>query len=260
MASPFPGMDPFLESPAYWPDFHATFINYWREVIADILPDAYEARINEQVFLIEPERPRRKKISPDVAVTNGGQGTGSRPANAPAGVLVLEPVTIPFVELEEVRQGAIEILHRPERSLVAVLELLSPSNKEEPGRSPYLDKRNAVLQQLVHLVEVDLLRAGQRVPLSNPLPPGDYFAFIGRAEKRPDCQVYSWTLRQPLPALPIPLRAPDPDVWVDLQAVLTTTYERGRFGRSLPYDLPPPGQFADADRAWVQERVLARGG
>ena len=37
MSSPFPGMDPYLENPAFWPDFHFTFINYWREAIADAL-------------------------------------------------------------------------------------------------------------------------------------------------------------------------------------------------------------------------------
>jgi hypothetical protein len=53
-------------------------------------------------------------------------------------------------------------------------------------------------------------------------------------------QVYAWTLRQPLPAIPIPLLAPDPDAWVDLAAVFRTTYERGRYARSLDYQAPPP--------------------
>lgn len=35
MASPFPGIDPYLESQGYWPDFHHTFINYLREALAD---------------------------------------------------------------------------------------------------------------------------------------------------------------------------------------------------------------------------------
>ena len=43
MPSPFPGMDPFLENPAFWTDFHFTFINYWREALADTLPDEFEA-------------------------------------------------------------------------------------------------------------------------------------------------------------------------------------------------------------------------
>jgi hypothetical protein len=55
-------------------------------------------------------------------------------------------------------------LHRPDRILVAVLELLSPANKEEPGRSVDLAKRNALVYYPVHLVELDLLPKGQWLP------------------------------------------------------------------------------------------------
>ena len=30
MPSPYPGMDPYLEDPAFWSDFHDGFIVYWR--------------------------------------------------------------------------------------------------------------------------------------------------------------------------------------------------------------------------------------
>ena len=39
MPSPFPGMDPYLEDPAYWSDFHAAFLTYWRDAIADLQPE-----------------------------------------------------------------------------------------------------------------------------------------------------------------------------------------------------------------------------
>ena len=123
MPSPFPGMDPYLEDPALWSDFHASFITYWRDALADCLPENYEARIDEKVRLVEVAPTRRKLIEPDVAA----------------------------------HERYIEILHRPERALVAVLELLSPTNKEEPGRSDYLAKRRALLRHRVHLVELDLL-------------------------------------------------------------------------------------------------------
>ena len=29
MPSPFPGIDPYLESQGYWPDFHVSFIPYF---------------------------------------------------------------------------------------------------------------------------------------------------------------------------------------------------------------------------------------
>jgi hypothetical protein len=171
---------------------------------------------------------------------------------APAGVLTLEEVTMPLPIVEEDRETYIQILHRPGRSLVAVLELLSPTNKEEPGYSAYALKRNAILRQPVHLVEVDLLRGGQRPDMGQPYPAGDYHALIANAARRPDAGVYSWRVRQGLPALPIPLLADDPAVWINLAAVFTTTFDRGRYARSIDYSIPPTA-VDDADRDWAMQ-------
>jgi hypothetical protein len=48
--------------------------------------------------------------------------------------------------------------------------------------------------------------------MESPLPPGDYFALIARAERRPDCDVFAWTVRDRLPTIPVPLLAPDADL------------------------------------------------
>jgi hypothetical protein len=58
---------------------------------------------------------------------------------------VAEPVTVPVAIYEEYREVFIEILHRPGRRLVAVLELLSPSNKTGVGSRDYVVRRNALL-------------------------------------------------------------------------------------------------------------------
>ena len=259
MASPFPGVDPYLESQGFWPDFHATFINYWREALADLLPEHYEARIDERVNLVEvrPEK-KVKRIEPDVALLRRSQAPGGA-VPAPSGVATLEPVTIPLLIEEERRETYIEILRRPGRSLVAVLEVLSPANKEEPDRSAYLAKRNTLLNHNVHLVELDLLLSGRRLPLQQPLPPGDFFALVAHAERRPFCDVYAWTVRQRLPAIPIPRAAPDPAVWVDLGAVFATTYERGRYARSIDYSAAPPAALSQADRDWAAQQARAGG-
>jgi hypothetical protein len=249
--SPFPGMDPFLEHPAYWSDFHSTFINYWREAIADVLPPQYEAALGERVYLIEYDPDERKLGFPDIAVTHGDLTSGASPDSS-AATATLAPVTIPLTILEGPRESYIEILHQPERSLVATLELLSPANKEQPGRTEYLTKRRALLYQNVHLVELDLLIQGRRLPLQKPLPQADYYYLLSRGERRPDCQVYHWTLRQPLPTLPVPLRHPDPDILVNLQAVIDTAYERGRFFRRIPYRGSMPAFLSEADRQWTE--------
>ncbi len=249
MPSPFPGMDPFLEDPAYWSDFHYTFINYWREAVAEALPPQYEAGLGERVYLIEHDPEQRKLAFPDVAVTKGDGPLGV--FTSAGGVATLEPVTIPLTILGGPRETYIEILHRPDQSLVAVLELLSPTSKQELGRTRYLSERKDRLYQYVHLAELDLLRGGRRPPMAKPLPPGDCYYLVSRAEQRPDCQVYAWGLRQPLPTLPVPLKPPDDDLHISLASVFTTAYDRGRFGRRVDYGGPLPGQLRDDEKAWA---------
>lgn len=253
MASPSPGMDPYLETPALWSDFHATFVTYWREALSECLPDNYEARIDEKVSLVEIVPPRKKLIEPDIALTQSRSAVVF--AGAPAGVATLDPVTLSLVIEEETHARHIEILHRPDRTLVAVLELLSPTNKEEPGRTLYLAKRNALIYHPVHLVELDLLLKGRRLPLEEDLPAGDYYALISRGDRRPNCDVYAWTLRHALPTLPIPLRSPDPEIAFDVGAVFARTYERGRYARSIDYQAPPPIPLDAERQAWVMERA-----
>jgi hypothetical protein len=258
MPSPFPGMDPYLEDPAYWSDFSARFLTYLCDLVNERLPDNYEARIDEKVNLIETSPDRIKLIEPDMALS---QDRPSAPgAVAPGGAATLEPVTIPhlFVE-EEQHERWIEILHRPERSLVTVVELLSPSNKEAPGLHRYRDKRFALLMQDVHLVEIDLLLAGSRLKLRDPLPPADYYVLVSRGDQRPNCQVYHWTLPQPLPVIPIPLKAPDPDLSINLGEVFATAYDKGRYARSLKYGAPPAVRLPAESREWVARQASSAG-
>ena len=49
MPSPFPGMDPFLEQPAVFPDFHNRFIAYLSEFLKPDLPQPYYAAIGSRV-------------------------------------------------------------------------------------------------------------------------------------------------------------------------------------------------------------------
>ena len=71
MTSPFPGMDPYLEHPAYWLDFHSRFVNCWCEAVADALPPHYEASLGERVYLIDHDPEARRLGYSDVAVTQG---------------------------------------------------------------------------------------------------------------------------------------------------------------------------------------------
>lgn len=252
MPSPFPGMDPYLESPTHWSDFHARFVNVLSETIADRLPNNYFARLGEDIVLIQPEVRLWQGRVPDVLVSRDPLRAGGG-ATALIGGVRRAPTTLENVEyLDPHTAPFIEILRLPDQEVITVVELLSPSNKSTDGRGSYFEKRRQLLHQKIHLVELDLIRTGQRFTLNRPLPPGDYYAYVSRADRRPACDVYSWTVRVPLPVLPIPLLAPDPDIEVDLQSAFNVAYQRGRYDRLVRYNAPPPSpSFSGDDAEWV---------
>jgi hypothetical protein len=158
---------------------------------------------------------------------------------------------------KEVRDVWIEIKRPPKRVPIAVIEDLSPTNKSSDGFVEYKLKRTATIRQKVHLIEFDFLLGGRRLPMGKPLPAGDYFALISRSERRPDSEVYAWTVRDPLPAIPIPLVAPDHDVVVELGDAFSTAYNRGRYSRLIDYATSPSALRMPVDRAWA-EKVAQR--
>jgi hypothetical protein len=249
-------MDPYIESPVHWQDFHSRFINSLSEVISDSLPGDYFARIQEDVLLLEPEPPH-KRIGPDVLVARDPllPADGATPAVAGATATAeLEPDTLENIDsIDPHVEPFIEIIRLPGREVVTVVEVLSPTNKGPDGRAMYLDKRRRLLRRPVHVVEIDLLCAGRRLELNRPLPPGHYYTFVSRADRRPKCDVYHWTVRDPLPSIPVPLRAPDADVRPDLGAAFRIAFERGRYTRLINYvqTSPAPPEFSPDDAAWV---------
>jgi hypothetical protein len=110
------------------------------------------------------------------------------------------------------------------------------------------------------LLEIDLLRQGQRLDLVGELPPAPYYVFLSRWQRRPYTQVWPIPLREPLPAVPVPLLPPDPDVPLDLPAAVNAGFDLVGYERLLNYaDPPPPPPLSDADAAWVAERLRAAG-
>lgn len=256
MPSPFPGMDPYLEVSRLFEDFHAKFINYLQESLADLVSEQYDVRVREKVYLVhsdEDDAIIAKRIEPDVAVTTREPQEGS--VVTKESVTILEPVVVPLVSPGTVRETEIEIIHRDSQSLVTCLEVLSPSNKDSRGRALYDEKRQSILLRPVHLVELDLLFHGQRMTFARRLPPGDYYAMVSRSEKRPLCDVYAWSVRQRLPQIPVPLKQPDPDVTLDLQEVFETTFERGRYARSIDYTVDFTENVAPETRIWIEQRA-----
>ena len=254
MPSPFPGMDPYLEAQGLWEGFHAMLITYCAESLNVDLPETYVAQVETRVALIAHDIPSSERI-PDVVVGRVFEATSSTLSGSSLATTTLEPTTIPLAKREvEVHERWIEIARLPDLELVTVIEILSPTNKSGTGRSDYLAKRDSLIDQPVNLVEIDLLLSGNRMPMGRRLPPGDYFTVVARPEHRPDADVFSWSIRSPLPRLPIPLRAPDPDIIFDLGDAIGKAYDRGKFHRLIRYGHTFPATFpvSPDDRAWAE--------
>ena len=192
MASPFPGMDPYLEAFGYWEDFHDSFLTYFRDRLRGGLPDAYTVFIQERVTSITLPAKEKSHSVPDIGVTvsDDYRPDGGAVATLPA--TDIETATLEH-DLEEWETEAyLEITRRSDQQLITVIELLSPSNKvTRRDRKSTLAKQAAASPSAVHLVEIDLLIRGSRLPMLKPLPVGDYYAFVSRAEERPRGQIYA---------------------------------------------------------------------
>jgi hypothetical protein len=143
--------------------------------------------------------------------------------------------------------------------LVTAIEVLSPTNKRGEGYQEYLNRRRQLLYSSAHLIEIDLLRSGQRVPMQQPLPPAAYFVLVSRAERRPIVEVWPIQLSMRLPIIPVPLWAGDPDVTLDLQLALDTIYDALNYDLSLDYTRSPEVPLQGEEAVQVRQQLEAAG-
>ena len=253
MPSPFPGIDPYLENPVYWGGVHAKLIAAISDTLNLMLPEGYFAEIDEHVWL-QAEEPDDNQVlgKPDAFVTGQNGTVGPRGG----GVAIDEPttqVTLPMRRRKA--QKYVTIVGPDGAAVVSVVEVLRPSNKNAgPGRDKYLAKREEYFATGTGLVEIDLLRDGERMPLGKPSTSGaDYYVFVCRGGQYPKAAVWSFTVREPSPTIPVPLKATDPDAPIDLQRLVTELYDRNRYAGRINYTVPPAPPLRPSDAAWAAE-------
>jgi Protein of unknown function (DUF4058) len=262
--SPFPGMDPFIEACGLWEDFHGHLIEKISEVLADTLPARYLVKTGERgsVVLADADGEKSHTFKPDVSVVDDGSAFSEAATALAEPAIAKAPYSLrAFIE-EEFRERFIEIYGgEGETQLVTCIEVLSPSNKKPNtvGRDRYQRKRQGLfLGHEANLVEIDLLRGGERMPMIDRLPISPYMLLVSRKQHMPYCQVWDAYFDRPLPPIPVPLARPDPDVSLDLQPMIDSIYSRWRFSRSIDYAkaLTPP--LTVEETAWLQEQLRQR--
>jgi hypothetical protein len=249
-------MDPFIEMDE-WQEFHSGMIAQFHRQLAKAVAPRYLARMERRVYLERTfDDPTLRQ--PDIHITHAPRKSGSRKPNALGSVLTIEPTVYEVPLPVEHSELYLVIKDRKNREIVTVIELLSPTNKAlgADGRREYLAKRDELLQRRVNLVEIDLLRAGNRSATTKPLASKtDFCAFVHRLELRPKVLVYEWSIRDPLPPIPIPLAGGDPDVSLHLQEAFTEFYDLAQYAIAIDYGEPLRPPLRKADAAWARRCV-----
>jgi hypothetical protein len=264
-------MDPYLEAPDIWPDFHDRMAEQMSSDLNRTLPRPYYARLvmRPEIGIVGDEAAGR--IVPDVAVVRSSLPTAGTPSGGLAVVdrprtevspsvrmrIPNEPLRHHFVEIRDGSRG---------HALVTLIEIASPSNKQGgPDRRSYEAKQQEILDSDTSLVELDLLRAGRPL-IGGPIitestdrlePRPDYLVAVSRAWERGaklDYELFPIRLEDPLPCIPVPLREGEQEVPLDLQYAFNQLYDGGPYARgAVDYTAPPdPPVRPDLD-SWLAD-------
>lgn len=255
MLSPFPGMNPYLELPALWQEFHNRLIVAISDALTPYLQPKYYIAVETRTYL-DDDNPELLVGIPDAIVLKTFQ---TPTVQSVAIVTQTRPQQIQLPIPVEVKERYLEVREVTTHQVITVIEVLSPKNKRKgEGRTAYEKKRQRVLGSSSHLVEIDLLRANPPMPMIGVKETRDYRIVVSRAISRPMADLYQFQLREPIPSFSLPLNVDDPELEVDLQAIVLGVYDRGSYHLRIDYHQPVPSpKLSEADQQWVDDLLTS---
>jgi hypothetical protein len=222
-----------------WESFHSRWANCIADLLNRLLPARYTAEV--QVHL-------GSQVEADVADVERPCAPGEAAANGPAGGLAVQawapPVTTLVAPAVFPDDFGVQVLDQMDDArVVAVVELLSPRNKDRPeGRRAFAAKCAAYLQRGIGLIVIDVVTsrlANLHNELAEWLAWGEPFlmaatvyAVAYRPARRKDKnEIDVWpvalSIGGTLPVLPLALRGARA-VPLDLEAAYTEARQRAR--------------------------------
>ena len=263
MPSPFPGMDPYLEHPDFWQETHHWLISLIAESLVPQIRPKYEIAIEKRIYELNDTNDNNDDSLlvgiPDVAIKRQ-----PNPPDVPTGSVAIATLTVPTTvkvpASEKIKQTYLEVREMATRQVVTAIEILSPVNKRSgDGRITYLKKRQSILGSLTHLVEIDLLRKGEPMPVLNNSIQSDYRVLVSRSDRRPMAELYAFNLRDSLPVFLLPLREEDVEPIVNLPELFAGVYDRAGYDYRIDYDRDPIPSLSEQNLVWAKELLQATG-
>ncbi|MGI2908698.1 DUF4058 family protein [Tolypothrix sp. VBCCA 56010] len=247
MPSLFLGMNPYLEHPELWAGVHHLLISEIAKLLTPQLRPKYRVAVEVRMYETTDESSLLVGI-PDVIVKSRQTATDSTMTK----VAVAAPVAI--------REGYLEVREVGTTDLVTTIEILSPTNKRQgKGRQMYEEKREQVLASRTNLVEIDLLRKDNPMPIIGNNIQSHYRILVCRGNNRPYADLYAFNLPDIIPTFPLPLRTVDTEPVIDLQALLNEVYDLYGYDLVVDYSQEPVPPLSEKDAVWVDELLREKG-
>ncbi|BAZ32641.1 hypothetical protein NIES4074_51470 [Cylindrospermum sp. NIES-4074] len=235
MPSPFPGMNPYLEHPELFPGLHHWLIIEIARFLSPQLRPKYRVAVEVRMY---------ETIDENSFVTVG--------APQPVKVKVPMPLTI--------KEGYLEVKEVGTQELITTIEILSPTNKRQgKGRQIYEKKREQVLASLSNLVEIDLLRKGEFMPMTGENIQSHYRLLVCRSNRHPIADLYAFNLQDVIPAFPLPLRSGDSEPVINLQVLLNQVYNIYDYDLVVDYSQEAVPALSAADAVWADALLREKG-
>jgi hypothetical protein len=261
MSNPFPGMNPYLENPEIWPEVHHLLISILAETLNPQLLPKYRVAIEKRVYQLSGEDVLLVGI-PDVTIegSKSSRIKSFKPSNIALVTPTSSPISVTLPIPIEVREGYLEVREIATQEVITVIEILSPSNKRPgKGRDIYQQKRENILSSYTHLVEIDLLRTGDYLPMIGNNIEGDYHILISPREYRPRADLYLFNLPDEIPTFALPIRSEDHYPIINLGSLLNKVYERAGYDVVIDYKKNPSPPLSSKEQEWLNSLLKDKG-
>jgi hypothetical protein len=218
MRSPFPGMNPYLESEKTWPAFQHQLVSAIYQLLLPALVDQYRTRVQDREFITE------------------------------------EPLFTSIIKTTH-HEHFIEVRHRTTDRLITLIEVVSPANRLfNTGKTALVEARKSALAEGANVLWIDLILQGQS-PLNiqnrneNPF---DYHLALTRANLPTTVELYTNQMAKRLPRCKVPLASEEAELVLDVQQAVNRAYELGHFAAKVEMKGLPPGKWSPEQEAWLQ--------
>lgn len=253
MPSPFPGMNPYLENPELWPEVHHWILTLLAESLIPHIRPKYRVAVEKRVYNDTDGNSVLIGI-PDVTIARSLKPTNQESSNIAVASPPVKPITVNIPIPEEIRETYLEVREIATGEVITVIELLSPKNKRQgEGRKAYQTKRLQILGSSTHLVEIDLLRAGESMPILDHDIKSDYRILVSCSQLRPKAELYPFNLLEAIPAFFLPLQKGDIEPLVNLQNVIQDLFDRAGLDLAIDYNSEPVPPIQEPDLIWVND-------